>query len=138
MCDSGDGEEIVGSAYIYRRIETTWMEEARLTPPNASANADWFGLSASVKGDIIVFGDHMYDGYSERGAVFVYEYSSLLNSWNQIGGTLMNNNCEAHFGYFVRLTQDAELLVSCGNEGAVSYYEKQETGDRYELQVSIA
>ena len=51
-----DGEEALGSAYIYRRIEGTWIKVAKLTPADNS-NALNFGYFVSVKGTSIAVGD---------------------------------------------------------------------------------
>jgi len=63
----------------------------------------------------------------------------LCISWNQVGDTILNDDCGILFGYFVRLTHDGELLVACrgGSAGNVYYYEKQGMGNDYVLQQSI-
>ena len=69
----------------------------------------------------------------------VENFVGLFSSWNQVGDTLMNDDCDENFGNFVRLTHDEQLLVTCGNYGnaVVFYYEKLGTGDEYVLQQSI-
>lgn len=127
-----------GSAYVYRRNDTTWTQETKLSPPNNSAAED-FGWSVSVKNTSIVIGDDLYsDG---EGAVFVYEFDPSTESWHQLGGTLRNNNCDQGFGSVARLADEGGLLVRCLYHGSVVgtvyYYEKQETGEYYVLQQRI-
>jgi len=141
-----DGDAGQGSAYIYRRNETSWIREANLNPPD-NLTASTFGGSVSVKGDKVVVADHHYGtdfwtGLRGKGRVFVYKYDSFSSSWAQLGDSLINTNDECrNFGSFVRLTHDEELLVSCGDllsqDHVVYYYEKQEMGDGYVLQQSI-
>ena len=53
----------------------------------------------------------------------------------------MNDDCHGYFGRIAILTEDGELLVTCGlvgsGGGTVYYYGKQRMGDDYVLQQSI-
>ena len=96
------------------------------------------------QGYLIVVGDHLYDDSTvddDKGAVFVYEFDALSTSWKPVGGPFMNDDCNRYFGRIVRLTENGELLVKCGNYDsdvdAVYYYGKQRMGDNYVLQQSI-
>ncbi|NBX77564.1 MAG: hypothetical protein EBQ92_13515 [Proteobacteria bacterium] len=44
-----------GAAYVFKRTNTTWAQEAYLKAPNADSN-DFFGISTAVSGDTIVVG----------------------------------------------------------------------------------
>ena len=133
-----------GSAYVYRRNETTWVEEAKLTPGDDATVSD-FGLSVSVKGTRIAVGapGTGIRGEEYKGTVFVYELDSVSKSWNVASGTLVNDDCGEYYGYFVRLMDTQNLLVTCGGDynigdaGTVYYYEHPGTGGDYVLEQSI-
>ena len=111
-----NGEERQGCAYVYCCNATTWTEETKLTPPNDS-DAEYFGISVSVKDNTIIVGDGYY-GDNNEGVVFVYGNDPSSNSWNQVGGILMNNDCHIFVGGLVRLMHDDAFLVSCGDWGS--------------------
>lgn len=116
-----DGELGEGSAYIFRRNQSAWIEEVKLIAPRLS---EGYGYSVSIKGNIAIVSDVAY-GNSQEGAVFVYEYESINNSWNKSAFNLLNENCSSFFGSFVRLTYDDGLLVGCDGDNVTHYYEKQ-------------
>ena len=120
------------SAFVYRRNETGWVEEAKLAPDDS--NLDVLGYAVSVKGDLIAVGDYWY-GDDDKGAVFLYQYNSSVNSWNQINGPLMNDDCDGYFSISVVLTEDDGLMIGCRREnvyaGAVYFYEKSDDGDEF-------
>ena len=70
----------------------------------------------SIKCNILPVNDIVY-GPDHKGAVFIYKYEPLSNSWNNSGDTFMNDGRSYFFGSFVRLTYNGELLVGC--EGGV-------------------
>ena len=129
---TGDREGDVGSAFVYRRNETGWVEEATLAPDDS--NLDSFGAVVSVKGDLIAVGDYKYGVY-DKGAVFLYQYNSSVNLWNQINDPLMNDDCDGRFGSEVVLMEDGGLMIGCYAEnddaGAVYFYEKSDAGDEF-------
>ncbi|HMV44009.1 MAG TPA: FG-GAP repeat protein [Leptospiraceae bacterium] len=53
MVSSDNSALNAGSAYVFRRIGTTWANEAYLKAPNAETN-DLFGTVVSISGDTIV------------------------------------------------------------------------------------
>ncbi|KAL3797156.1 hypothetical protein HJC23_000494 [Cyclotella cryptica] len=116
-----DGEVGEGSAYIFRRNNTTWIEEEKLTAPRL---AEGYGYSVSIKGNVAVVSDVAY-GNDQEGAVFIYQYESLHNSWNKSVTTLLNENCSFFFGSYVRLTYNDGLFVGCESNNATHYYVKQ-------------
>jgi hypothetical protein len=116
-----DGELGEGSAYIFRRNQTAWIEEVKLIAPRLS---EGYGYSVSINGNVAVVSDIAYGNYQE-GAVFIYEYESVNNSWNKSVINLLDENCFSYFGSFVRLTYDDGLLVGCDGNNVTHYYEKK-------------
>ena len=67
------GSGVAGAAYIFKRDETTWTQQAKLTASDGSAN-DNFGKSVSISGDYAIvgaWGDQ--DSGIYTGAAYVFE-----------------------------------------------------------------
>ncbi|MCH7870486.1 MAG: FG-GAP repeat protein [Planctomycetes bacterium] len=62
-----------GAAYIYERVGTSWIEQARLFSPEPFIRQK-FGTSVATEGDRIVIGANAFDifGFAGIGAVYVY------------------------------------------------------------------
>ncbi len=61
-----------GSAFVYRLEDNVWVQEAKLSAPNAVAD-EWFGNPVHIDGDVIVLGARGdCEVTSRAGAVFVY------------------------------------------------------------------
>ncbi|MFH1270291.1 MAG: FG-GAP repeat protein [Nanoarchaeota archaeon] len=68
-----------GSAYIYRFDGNNWIEEQKLLASDG-ADADKFGYSVSVSGDVAVVGSPYDDDLgSDSGSVYVYRFDG--NEW---------------------------------------------------------
>ena len=73
--DCGAGLDC-GSAYVYRFNGSAWLDEGKLTAPDASPG-DLFGISVSVSGDAAVVGALYHDcvaGFN-CGAAYVYRFN---------------------------------------------------------------
>ena len=125
----------VGSIYIYRRTESTWVQEAKLAPKDG--NTEDFGSSLSIRGNVVAVGDYLYGHYHE-GAVFFYEFNSVSDSWMQVGDVLLNNGCDSSFGSSLTwLDNLGGLIIGCGEEnvenGALYYFTFSDLGSGIEL-----
>jgi len=69
-----------GTAYVFRRTASGWVEEQRLDPPTLVIG-DKFGGGLAVSGDTIVVGAPLHDNAhgNNSGAVHVFEYEN--GSW---------------------------------------------------------
>jgi hypothetical protein len=77
---SNDAGEYAGSAYVYRRVEGEWREEAKLRASDAAAG-HFFGHSVGVSGSVAVIaapGDD--DAGSRSGSAYVFDCWSDCNS----------------------------------------------------------
>jgi len=134
---SDDGQH--GSVYVYRRNGTAWREAAKLTPDDPAAGD--FGMSVSVKDTSIVVGAPTSGG-GQEGAIFVYDFDPLADSWSRVGRPVQNSDCKIYFGNTVQLMDDKGLLASCWwiephepvGVDKFYYYDKHETGEDYVLQ----
>ncbi|MCH7496096.1 MAG: choice-of-anchor D domain-containing protein, partial [Candidatus Marinimicrobia bacterium] len=67
-----------GSAYLFKRSGTSWVEEAKLLASDGAAG-DWFGYSVSISGDNLIVGA-VLDGDNGISSGSAYNYSgSALN-----------------------------------------------------------
>jgi len=66
-----------GSSYIFIRIGSTWVEEAKLTASDG-ATYDYFGRSVSISGDYAVVGAH--NNNAHRGSAYVFKRDG---GWSQ-------------------------------------------------------
>lgn len=72
MRDNHAGFE-TGSAFVFRYMGGTWVEQAKLTGSN-SALGDRFGRSSDLDGDYIAIGAHLHDGVgADSGSAYVFE-----------------------------------------------------------------
>ena len=68
-----------GSAYIFNRSGTTWIEEQKLTASDGEAG-DYFGSSVSIYEDLAIIGAYADDSYT--GSVYAFNYSGT--TWNEL------------------------------------------------------
>jgi hypothetical protein len=89
------GPESRGSAFIYRRVNGTWVNEAKLVPGSLSLH---FGSSVAIKEDVVAVADALY-GDAYQGAAYVYKYDSLSCSWIPFKDKpITNDDCAQLFG----------------------------------------
>lgn len=109
--DDDDGESS-GAAYVFLRTGTTWTQQQKLNPLDASAN-DRFGCSASLSHDasyalIGAYGDD--DVFSNTGSAYVFTRSGAL--WSE--QAKLNTQEASQFDYFgssVALNGDGSYAV---------------------------
>ena len=64
-----------GSAYVFYRNETNWIEQDKLTASDGSSN-DYFSHSVAISGDCILIGaDENDDNGSNSGSVYYFQHS---------------------------------------------------------------
>ena len=145
-CDSG-------SAYVFRRNDNAtpsdpsddfWVQEDKLTPPDAGAG-DEFAHAVSISGDRILVGANWGDapGASDSGSAYVFsrdDNSTPLNPsddfWVQEDKlTALDAAASDHFGYSVSVSGDRAVVGAWGNEDAGertgSAYVFRRTGNRW-------
>jgi len=76
--DDNDYGTDAGSVYVFRYDGAMWVEEAILLASDGEAY-DWFGISTSIDGDVIVIGaDHDDDNGSNSGSAYVFRYDGSM------------------------------------------------------------
>ena len=94
-----------GSAYIFYRSGTNWIEQAKLTAPDGM-DEDLFGYSVSISGDYVVIGSHYDDDNgSESGSAYIF-YRSGTNWTEQTKLTAPDGAAYDWFGYAVSINGD--------------------------------
>lgn len=130
-----DGES--GSAFMYRKMDSTWTQVAKVTGEKFTEN---FGSSVIVKGDLILISDPAWSDPNHddnaAGAVFVYRFDPVSNS-AQLETTLTNEDCDGKFGRSISLQEghNLGLFVGCPGDdmsaGAVYYYKLLNANGKY-------
>ena len=99
-----------GSAYIFERYGSDWIERAKLTAGTAN---DWFGYSVSIFGNRAVVGAPQADGLgaTDCGAVYLFE-ETAPGVWTQAMPKILPGDFAGSdsFGGSVAIT-DAYLLT---------------------------
>ncbi len=77
--DMGDAS---GSAYIFRRTSTSWVQHAKLLPADGAAG-DHFGNSVAIYGNTAVVGapDDDISGSANAGSAYIFKYNG--SAWVQ-------------------------------------------------------
>ena len=116
-----NGVSNAGAAYVFRRIGTTWTQEAKLISPTPLAN-DSFGnvVDISLTGIRIVIGACLSDpsSLSSAGSIFVYSRSSTV--WT-LEATLTASDMKANnqFGFSVSINGTGDRIATGANLASV-------------------
>ena len=118
-----------GAAYVFKRTDTSWTEQARLEPSLIN-NGDNFGFSCGVSGDAIMVGARHFDGSSiNAGRVFVFD--RVNNIWDQ--SQILSSNNGGNFGWAMDMDGDLAIVGARGEtvntvteieNGAIYTYQK--------------
>lgn len=113
-----------GAAYVFRRSNGVWMQQAALRASNANLQ-DGFGFSVTISGETIAVGAvyESGDGSSEQdnsmqsaGAVYVFERVGA--AWTQEAYLKASNaGAQDLFGYSVALSNDVLAVGSIFEDG---------------------
>jgi len=106
--DDDDGESS-GSAYIFERSGSGWVEQAKLTASDGTAG-DWFGYSVAISGDYAIVGAFFDDAKgSSSGSAYIFERSS--SGWvEQAKLTASDGYQSDYFGRSVAINGDYAIV----------------------------
>ncbi len=99
-----------GSAYIFKREGSNWIEQTKLVPSDANV-ADSFGWSVSIRGDYVAIGapGARSGGYPRAGAAYVFRRNG--SSWVQEAKlTASDPSYLADFGSSVCINGDYVII----------------------------
>ena len=100
-----DNGDFSGSAYVFIRNGTSWVQEAKLLPSDGARN-DEFGYSVSISGDYAVVGAR-FDG-SRSGSAYVFKRAGT--SWTQEAKLLPSAGSGGNFGASVSISGDYAVV----------------------------
>lgn len=108
-----------GSAYFFRRTDTGWVEEAKLTASDAAAE-DRFGCSVALEGDTAIVGAYSDRGPSgDMGQGSAYVFARNGGSWTEEAKLTASDAAEEdQFGVSVALNGDTAIVGAYGDEDA--------------------
>jgi len=106
---------IVGSAYIFKRKGKKWVQKAKLLASDG-AKDDWFGFSVSISGDYAIIGAP-YDDDKGVSCGSVYIFKRDGKTWKQQAKILAADGAEYdQFGTSVSITGDFAIAGAHGDE----------------------
>jgi hypothetical protein len=115
-----------GSAYVFSRSGSVWTQSAKLTAADG-AEADWFGGSVSVSGDITVVGARRDDDNGpDSGSAYVFVRSG--STWQEVAKyTAFDGAADDGFGYSVSVSGDSAIVGAPhadhnGADSGVAYF----------------
>lgn len=112
--DSNGGSK-TGSVYVYRYVESTWIEEQKLVAADSQADAS-FGDSVAVCGDVVVVGARHHRHGTRGGAVYIFR----KNGSNWVEEQKLAPEDAIHFASSVAASKDVVVV------GAVGVYDGAE------------
>lgn len=133
--DDGDASD-AGAAFVFRRTNGKWEQEAQLINPNAGEWSE-FGRSVLVRdGRVFVGAPGFGPGFASPGAVYVYTH--VGTQWNFEQSLPIGSNNSIDFGYSIAVYGD-DLIIGSPNDfemgdrrGSIRLYHRS-NGNLWEL-----
>jgi hypothetical protein len=114
-----------GSAYVYVRVNGEWIQQARLTPSDATAG-DRFGFAVSVLGDTAVISAPEDDDLGS-GSGSAYVYARRAGVWAQQAKLVAGDGAALdYFDHSVSVSNDT-VVIGAGDDDHVA----QDAGSAY-------
>ncbi|HRI69407.1 MAG TPA: FG-GAP repeat protein [Polyangium sp.] len=100
-----------GAVYVFVRTGTTWMQQAKITAPDAAAG-DNFGVAVAIEGDTMLVGAYADDDKgTNAGSVYVFLRSGT--TWAQEAKlTAMDGVANDNFGRAVAISGNTAVVGS--------------------------
>lgn len=117
--DDGPAGLDAGSAYVFVRLGTTWIQEAKLAAADAG-NGDAFGASVALSAETALVGAPGDSSGSNTGAGSGYAFVRSGTLWSQQSKMTGNGDHGDDLGFSVALSGDTAVLGAPGeDDGAV-------------------
>jgi len=134
-----DNGSFSGSAYVFKRTDTTWTQEAKLLPSDGAAE-DFFGRSVSISGDYAVVGANFDDDNgAQSGSAYVFKRTGT--SWTQEAKLLPSDGAANDmFGFSVSISGDYAVVGSANDDNgqdAGSAYVFKRTGTSWTQEAKL-
>jgi len=113
--DDVNGMVNSGSAYIFKRDGTSWVQQPKLTALDGAAS-DYFGCSVSISGDYAIVGAYGDDvNGTDSGSAYIFFRSGT--SWSQQAKlTASDGAASDRFGYSVSISGDYAIVGAYGDQ----------------------
>ena len=129
-----------GAAYVFVLGETSWSQEAKLTPGDGASN-DQFGTSVAIDGNTVVVGaDQDDDNGASSGSAYVFVRSGT--TWSQQAKlTASDGAANDLFASSVAISGDTAVAASAGHDtpatGAGAVYVFVRSGTTWSQQQKL-
>ena len=111
--DQGDGS---GSAYVFHRTSTSWVQEDELLPLGGKEK-DFFGWSVSIHGDTLIVGAYTYKDFLADSTGSSYVFKRTGTSWNEAVKLLAFDREKIDFfGYSVSIYNGWVIVGAIGDD----------------------
>jgi len=108
----GDNGIYSGSAYIFKRNGTSWVQHQKLLASDGAAN-DQFGFSVSISGDYAIVG--AYGDDSLKGSAYIFKRDGT--SWVQHQKLLASDGAaNDQFGFSISISGDLAIVGAVGDD----------------------
>jgi len=129
-----------GTAYIYKRTDTTWTQHTQLLASDGGAG-DLFGHSVSISGDYIIVGANG-DSINADGAGSAYIFKLTDSIWTEEAKISASDGLSFDsFGYSVSIYGDYALIGAKSHDergnGAGAAYMFMRSGTTWTLQAEL-
>ena len=110
-----DNGNHTGSAYVFERSGSSWIQTAKITASDGAAE-DFFGGSVSISGDYAIVGASADDDNGNlSGSAYIFEQSG--SSWSQTAKlTASDGAIEDYFGLSVSVSSDYAIVGAYGDD----------------------
>jgi len=116
-------DELMGSAYIFKRTDDVWSEEQKLTASDGIAG-DNFGISVSIDGDYAIIGAYVDDNIYGYDAGSAYVFKCTDDVWSEEQKLIASDGAAFDkFGFSVSIDGDYAIV------GA--FFDDDRTGSAY-------
>jgi hypothetical protein len=141
--DDIDTNKHQGSAYIFKRVGTEWIERSKLIA-NDGARGDYFGWRVSIFNDFVAIGSLRKSSheYQHQGSVYIFKNQD--DSWIQSQKLASVDGVESGcFGYDLAISENYLIISSLARkkstnqseQGIVYVYQKSENEWKYIRQI---
>ena len=141
-----DGGSQSGSAYVFTRSGTMWLEQAKLASSDTAAGEN-FGISVSISGDTVVVGASLSHGQTIANTGNAYVFTRSGSTWSEQAKLSASDASsasayEARFGNSVSISGDtvavgAYLDDSGGGTDSGSAYVFKRSGSTWSEQAKL-
>jgi len=110
-------DDSAGSAYVYMRTDSGWVEQVRLTASDGQAD-DRFGQSVAISGNYAIIGAHADDDLG-NGAGSAYVFERFDSVWVEVAKLTASDGTGGDaFGFSLSISGDYIIVGAYGEGGS--------------------